>query len=97
MTDNITPRGERENFTVTLKELSELRHGDNKDFVSVEDSIFNRERHYICRHCIVKRLKDEKYFHFYYDEYFNNPPYDEGEVYIVSEVFPKEKTIIVYE
>ena len=97
MSNNLTPLKERENLTVNLQELSELRHGDNKDFILVESSVFSKERHYVCMRYIVKRLKDEKYFHFYYDEYYNDPPYDDGEVYILSQVFPKEKTITVYE
>lgn len=97
MSGNFTPLGERENLTVNLKEISELRHGDNKDFILVESSIFNKERHYVSMRYVVKRLSDEKYFHFYYDSYYNDAPYDEDETYILSQVFPKEKNIIVYE
>jgi len=90
---------EREKIKLTVSELQNAVYEDSDEFELIDSEITGTFRHGNDNTAIIKRLSDNKFFKVDYrnsvkDECkFQDMNYD-GEY---SEVFPKEKTIIIYE
>jgi len=81
-------------------EISEIAWGDNPKFVQLSKDIVDKTRWSIHYRVILQRVSDNKFFETYYSvgatESQDQVPYEDDEM-ILTEVFPVEKTITVYE
>ena len=91
---------ERDDYYIYNEETDDyiqIENGEwnNFELVDLELDYYNLEDSYDITNYIIKRLFDGKYFKFYakysYQEWIIIPNQE------IKEVFPKEKTIIVYE
>jgi len=90
----------RETFKLDLEEGCEIIDGDHEDYKFIQEEIYDQGRWTISKTIIVKRLSDGKFF----DCNFEEPSTecqggfdDYNSELIFKEVFPVEKTIIVYQ
>lgn len=89
---------EREKIKLTVSELQDAVYDDSSEFECIDSEITGTFRHGNDNTAILKRLYDNKFFKVTYrdsvkDECeFQDMNYD-GEY---EEVFPEEKTIIIY-
>lgn len=91
---------ERDDYYIYDEEIddySQVKNGewDNFELIDSELDYYDLEDSYDIINHIIKRLSDGKYFKFY--SKYNHQEYTTIPNQEVYEVFPKEKTIIIYE
>lgn len=90
----------REKLKVTKEQANELIWGDLEGFSLVEDTITDTSRWSVYHRLVIKRESDSKLFADNYGigatEYQDERPWQDDEP-AFEEVFPVEKTIIIYE
>lgn len=90
----------REELKFTEDECRNIIYGDDDRFVEIEDTILDNTRWSILHRIVVQRVSDGKFFDSMYSvgatECQDQRAY-EGDEPIFTEVFKKEKTILVYE
>lgn len=87
----------RENLELTNEQLKLLPYEriDGFKFVQDEQVYFDSEKGYVDMEIVIKRLSDNKFFKGkYYNWGLSNIAWESS---IFKEVFPKEKTITIYE
>jgi hypothetical protein len=91
---------EREKLVLTKEEAKDIVYGDSEGYEEVENKIYTTTRWSEHHKIVVKRISDGKFFSDIYaqgkTESQDESPYDYSDP-IFTEVFPVEKTIIVYE
>lgn len=91
---------EREQLTLTGEEGRRIIYEDHEDFELVTSEIVDNSRWSILYEDVYQRLSDKKFFKTTYrkgaTELQDERPYEYGDA-VFKEVFPVEKTIIVYE
>ena len=87
----------RETLELTDEQLELLPHEKIEGFKFIEENqvYFDSEKGYVTEELIIKRLTDNKFFKGKYDNWRHGNI--EWKSSIFEEVFPKEKTIIIYE
>jgi hypothetical protein len=89
----------REKIKLTVSELNDCRCGDSTEYDLIKSEITGTFRHGNDNEAIIKRVSDGRLFKINYRDLvkdeceFQDMNYDEE----YQEVFPVEKTIIVYE
>lgn len=85
-----------EDFDEYYDEKGDLLNGiwNNFEYIQEDLSYFSLEDGYQETRVIVKRLSDGKFFEGFYTSYDDYTRFDN---LILTEVFPVEKTIIIYE
>lgn len=88
----------REQITLNPKEIQEIVFSENDNFNVVEHEVIGHWRHGTEETCVVKRISDGKYFRIYYRDSVKEEMEFEDMNYgrTFKEVFPTEKTIIVF-
>lgn len=90
----------RETLKLTPEEGREIVYGENDDFTIIKEKIVNRTRWFNLFNVIVQRKSDGKFFSSVYRLYHHNGEdviaYEFKTEALFHEVFPVEKTIIVY-
>lgn len=91
---------ERERLILTGEEGRRIIYEDHEDFELVTSEIVDNSRWSIVHEDVYQRLSDKKFFKTTYrtgaTELQDERPYEYGDA-VFKEVFPVEKTIIVYE
>lgn len=91
---------ERENFTLETEEAQEIVSRDHRGYEVVSEETTGNSRWSIHRKIIVKRISDGLFFESNYSEgateMQDEAPYEYGDADF-NQVFPVEKTVIVYE
>ena len=91
---------ERETLKLTGEEGRRILYEDHEDFELVTSEIVDNSRWSILYEDVYQRLSDKKFFKTTYSkgatELQDERPYEYGDA-VFEEVFPVEKTIIVYE
>jgi len=81
-------------------ECSEVAGGYHEDYEQISKEMYDQRRWVTCFEVIVKRKSDGKFFRSQYcqgsTESQDQSPYEYDEK-VFTEVFPVEKTVIVYE
>lgn len=89
----------REKLFLDKRDLRDIVYGDSEEYDVISTEITDTFRHGNKNECIVQRISDKKYFKLYYRDSVKetcewDDMNDDDEYF---EVFPIEKTIIVYE
>ena len=91
----------KETLTLKAEEARSIAYGDHELFEDVVKTITSVTRWSICYEKIAKRISDGKLFKLDYrvgaTEMQDESPYEWEDEVSIPEVFPVEKTIIVYE
>ena len=91
----------KETLTLKAEEARSIAYGDHELFETVTSEITDTTRWSICYEKIAKRISDGKFFKLNYrvgaTEMQDESPYEWVDEVSIPEVFPVEKTIIVYE
>lgn len=91
---------EREKLNITKQQAREIIWGDSAEFEIISDDIIDNSRWSIIHEIVVKRIIDGKFFRDHYQrgstEQQDESPYEYSEPDF-REVFPKLKTITIYE
>jgi hypothetical protein len=91
----------KETLTLKAKEARSIAYGDHELFEDVVSTITSVTRWSICYEKIIKRISDGVFFKMNYrvgaTEMQDESPYEWEDEVSIPEVFPVEKTIIVYE
>lgn len=91
---------EREVLEFSNEDAKDIAYGDHDDFNVVSDEMIDHRRWSITHEVIVQRISDSKYFKSQYSigatESQDQFAYDYDDPKF-TQVFPIEKTIIVYE
>jgi hypothetical protein len=92
---------EKEKLVLPVEEACWIINSDHENFDVVREKIVSRSRWAIRCEIIVKRLSDGKFFKSHYSvgatEYQDERPWQNDDEALFDEVFPVEKTILVYE
>ncbi len=90
---------EKEKIHIKVEELRDIVFNDSNDYIVIQNETTGHWRHGSEERTIVQRISDTKYFKINWRDSikeeceFEDMNYDED----YEEVFPVEKTIIVYE
>ena len=91
----------KETLTLKAEEARLIAYGDHELFEDVTSKITDTTRWSVCYEKIAKRISDGKFFKLDYrvgaTEMQDESPYEWEDEVSIPEVFPVEKTIIVYE
>lgn len=91
---------DREKLKLTGEEGRSILYEDNDDFKLVRSEIVDNTRWSVVYEDVYQRLSDKKFFKTTYrkgaTEMQDERPYEYGEA-LFYEVFPVEKTVVVYE
>jgi hypothetical protein len=91
---------DREKLTLTAEEGRSILYEEHEDFELVTSEIVDNSRWSIVHEDVYQRLSDKKFFKTTYrkgaTELQDERPYEYGEA-LFYEVFPVEKTVIIYE
>jgi hypothetical protein len=91
----------KETLSLKAEEARLIAYGDHELFEDVTSEITDTTRWSVCYGKIAKRIFDGKFFKLNYEvgatEMQDESPYEWEDEVSIPEVFPVEKTIIVYE
>lgn len=91
---------EREKLNLSKEEGIYIIYGDSKDYKVIQDDIIDHTRWSVIHEIVIQRVSDGKYFKDSYSEgateMQDESPYEYDDPEF-KEVFPIEKTIIIYE
>ncbi len=92
---------EKQTLTLTREQAIDILCGDSVGFEIIQDDIIDQGRWTTGYVLIIKRENDGLFFLSYYEkgstEYQDNGPWEGQDEVEFIQVFPKEKTITIYE
>lgn len=87
---------DREELELSKEAAKLIIEGEDDLFEIVEQSIIDRNKYGSITKIIAKRVSDEKYFESTFMDHPDIDPFDyEDPVFV--QVFPKKKTVVIYE